>query len=127
MYVYVYTYISVYTYIHIKYFCCNLNNYELGFIHTFKNKGLSITNDSWNGPSRCYFQLINRKVLSLSIADTAFKGGWSKWLGFSFYLLLNSVIFIISDVWVSEQRCQDIKIGLLLFVLPPQNQHRYAG
>ena len=64
MYVYVYTYISVYTYIHIKYFCRNLNNYELGFIHTFKNKGLSITNF--------------RKVLSLSIADTAFKGGWSK-------------------------------------------------
>ena len=45
MYVYVYTYISVYIYIHIKYFCRNLNNYELGFIHTFKNKGLSITND----------------------------------------------------------------------------------
>ena len=127
MYVCICIHIYICIYIHIKCFCRNLNNYELGFIHSFKNKGLSITNDSWNGLSRCYFQLINRKVLSLSIADTAFKGGWSKWLGFSFYLLLNSEIFIISDVWVSEQRCQDIKIGLLLFVLPPQNQHKYAG
>ena len=42
---YTHIYLYIHTYIHIKYFCRNLNNYELGFIHTFKNKGLSITND----------------------------------------------------------------------------------